>query len=158
MMMLDLILHPLYYSPVISECTDTESAGSTMNIMHTVDTEAPDNAGNILKEIRIKNLNRILIGTHNINSLSTKFEQLKMLIADYLGILVIQETKLVPNFPEIQILIDGYKKPPYRMDRNRQGGVFLYTSREDLFIEISLRKTKLLLFGTYHSTHPLSMG
>ena len=25
---------------------------------------------------------------------------------------------------------------------------------EGLFIEINLRKTKLLLFGTYHSTHP----
>ena len=67
-------------------------------------------------------------------------------------------------------IINGYKKP-YRLDRNRNGGGVMVYVREDipskelnkhnftkniegLFIEINLRKTKLLLFGTYHSTHP----
>ena len=93
-----------------------------------------------------------------------------MLIANYLDILVIEETKLDPSFPTEQFLIEGYSKP-YRLDRNRHGGGVIIYVREDipskelnkhkftkniegLFIEISLSQTKLLLFGTYHSTHP----
>ena len=57
------------------------------------------------------------------------------------------------------------------MDRNRRGGGLIIYVQEDipskalnkhnftgnvegLFVEINLRKTKLILFGTYHSTHP----
>ena len=50
-----------------------------------------------------------------------KFEQLKLLIANYLDVLVIEETKLDPNFPTEQFLTEGYIKP-YRLDRNRHGG------------------------------------
>ena len=34
----------------------------------------------ILDEIRTKNINRLIIGNLNINSLSSKFEQLKVLL------------------------------------------------------------------------------
>ena len=124
----------------------------------------------ILREIRIKNINRVIIGTLNINSLPAKFEQLKVIIGKYLDILVIQETKIDASFSTEQFIISGYKKP-YRLDRNRNGGGIIIYVREDipskelkrhnftkniegLFIEINLRKIKLLLFGTYHSTHP----
>ena len=126
--------------------------------------------GNILKEIRVKNVNRIVIGTLNINSLYSKIEQLKVIICDYLDILIIQETKLDSSFLEDQFLINGYKKP-YRLDRNRNGGGVMVYIREDipskelhkhifaksiegLFIEVNLRKSKLLLFGTYRSPNP----
>lgn len=129
-----------------------------------------ENPSVILKEIRIKNVNKVIIGTLNINSLSSKFEQLKIIIGNFLDILIIQETKLDPSFPTEQFLINGYKIP-YRLDRNRRGGGVIIYIREDipskqlfkhkftkniegLFIEVNLRKTKLLLFGTYHSTHP----
>ena len=129
----------------------------------------PGDAISILRGIRIKNVNRVIIGTLNINSLSPKFEQLKLIIGNYLDVLVIQETKLDPSFPTAQFMINGYTKP-YRLDRNRNGGGVIIYIREDipskelkkhnftkniegLFIEINLRKTKLLFFGTYHSTH-----
>ena len=61
---------------------------------------------------------------------------------------------------------------PYRLDRNREGGGVLVYVREDipskqltkhsfsknvegLFLEINLRKTKLLLFGGYRSDHEI---
>ena len=134
-----------------------------------VDTDTYD-ATSILKEIRINNINRVIIGTLNINSLPSKFDQLKLVIGNYLDILVVQETKLDPSFSTEQFLISGYTKP-YRIDRNRNRvGVIIYV-REDipsiqlkkhnftkniegLFVEVNLRKTKLLFFGTYHSTHP----
>ena len=86
-----------------------------------------------------------------------------------LDILVITETKLDDTFPEKQFLIPGYKKP-YRLDRNANGGGVMIYVREDIpsdillkhnihknveaiFVEINLRKNKLLLVGTYHSTN-----
>ena len=130
-----------------------------------------DNAKEMLRKMRVKHVNRVIIGTLNINSLASKFEQLREIIGNYLDILVIQETKLDSTFPDGQFLITGYKTP-YRLDRNRHGGGVMVYVREDipsnlldkhnftkkvegLFIEINLRKSKLLLFGTYHSTHPV---
>ena len=72
-----------------------------------------------------------MIGTLNINSLSTKFEQLKFLIANYLDVLVIEETKLDPSFPTEQFLIEGYTNP-YRLDRNRHGGGVIIYVGEDI--------------------------
>ena len=77
-----------------------------------------ENATNILREIRVRNVNRVIIGTLNINSLPFKFEQLQVIIGNYLDILIIQETKLDISFPTEQFHIDGYKEP-YRLDRNR---------------------------------------
>ena len=70
------------------------------------------------------------------------------------------------TFPDSQFLIEGYSTP-YRLDRNRNGGGIIIYVREDipskklykhsfpkdiegLFIEINLRKTKWLIFGSYH--------
>ena len=123
---------------------------------------------NLLREIRVKNVNRLIFGTLNINSLSSKFEQLKVVIGNQLDVIIIKETKLDASFSLDQFMMEGYTKP-YSLDRNRNGsGVVIYV-REDipskelskhtftkniegLFVEINL--TKLLLFGTYHSTHP----
>ena len=66
-------------------------------------------------------------------------------------------------------MLDGYSEP-YRLDRNREGGGGLIYVREDipsrlltkhnftenlegLFVEINLRKRKLLFFGGYRSDH-----
>ena len=59
--------------------------GSGMNI---------DNAYDILREIRVKNVNKVVIGTLNINSFASKFEQLREIIGKNIDILAIQETKL----------------------------------------------------------------
>ena len=67
----------------------------------------------------------------NINSISTKFELLKVLICDYLDIFIIQETKLDSSFSTDQFLMNGYKKP-YRLDRNRNGGGLIIYIREDI--------------------------
>ena len=71
--------------------------------------------------------------------------------------------------PDSQFHIEGFKKP-YRLDRNCNGGGVLIYVRKDIpskelkkhnisknieaiFVEINLRKSKLLLIGTYRSTH-----
>ena len=126
-------------------------------------------AFDVLKEIRTKNVNRIVIGTLNINSLASKFEQLSELIGTHLDILTIQETKLDHSFPPQQFCLKGYSEP-YRLDRNKEGGGVLIYVREDIpskqltkhnftknvegiLLEINLRKAKLLFFGGYRSEY-----
>ena len=116
----------------------------------------------ILQKIKLSNINRLVIGHLNINSLRNKFESLKMLIMGNIDILVITESKLDETFPTQQFSIEGYFLP-YRVDRNSSGGgIFIYvredipcrelttlshnSNMEGIFLEINLRKTKWLVF------------
>ena len=72
---------------------------------------------------------------------------------------MVSETKLDDNFPVSQFLIDGYI-PPFRLERDNNAGDIMLYFREDIpckllslenhsmeifYVEINLRKTKLLL-------------
>ena len=150
-------------APVFSP-GETYSNSVSSNSMKESDT----NAFTTLRDIRVKNLNNVIIGHLNINSLRYKFQALVDLIHEHLDILIIGETKLDHTFPENQFFIPGYKMP-YRLDRNRNGGGVMIYIREDIpsnilskhnvhekveaiFVEINLRKNKFLLVGTYHSS------
>ena len=80
--------------------------------------------------------------------------------------MVVTETKLDESFPTAQFFIEGYSAP-YRLDRNKYGGGILIYVREDIsskqlvkhtfkddiegiFVELNLKKYKLLVLGTYH--------
>ena len=86
-------------------------------------TKGNDGTSNldILNDLRCRNLNRILIGHLNINSLRNKFEILVSSIAVNLDILMISETKLDESFPVSQFLIPGFDNP-IRLDRSSSGG------------------------------------
>ena len=128
-----------------------------------------DNPLMILEGIRKKCVKNIIIGHLNINALANKFDDLKVLLKDKVDILVLVETKLDDSFPIYQFIIEGYTSP-YRLDRNCfGGGVMVYVRKdiqskelkkhnlhksiEALFVEMNLKKTKLLLLDTYHSKH-----
>ena len=53
-----------------------------------------------LNELRQKNINKLVICHLNINSLSNKFDQLKLTIKKEVDILVITETKLDSSFAD----------------------------------------------------------
>ena len=65
----------------------------------------------ILKQIKRKNENRLIIGQININSLRNKFQSLETLIKGNIDILVITESKLDGSFPTQQFAIEGYSLP-----------------------------------------------
>ena len=48
------------------------------------ETHIPEDAPGILKRIRIKNVNNLIIATLNINSLANKFEPLRTIIGNNL--------------------------------------------------------------------------
>ena len=78
-----------------------------------------------LKSIRIRNLNKIVIGHLNINSLRNKFDFLVTQVKGYIDILMISETKLDESFPIGQFLIDGYSVP-FRLEETKMVVVFYY--------------------------------
>ena len=84
-----------------------------------------------MKNLRLKNSNKVIIGQININSLRKKFELLTEMVRDKVDLLMISETKLNSSFPNAQFYVKSYSKP-YRLDRtSKAGGIILYV-REDI--------------------------
>ena len=119
----------------------------------------------LLKYLKLKNNNRIVLAHLNINSIVGKFDHPRVLIQNNIDILVLTETKIYSSFPNGPFRIDGFSAP-CRLDRNRFGeGVIIYVredipckqltkhivpdDKEEIFVEINLGKTKWLLFGGY---------
>ena len=120
----------------------------------------------ILKDIRIKNVNRVIIGHLNVNFIAAKLDAIKLIIPGNVDIMVFCETKLDASYPMAQLLIPGFRMP-FRLDRNAYGGGLLIYVRSDIpckqvnqhefseniegiFLEVNFRKSKWLLLGTYH--------
>ena len=73
---------------------------------------------NLLQNIRVENINNIIVGNLNVASLPNKIDELRFVVEDKLDILMLTETKLDETFPTTQFKIDGFAIP-YRQDRNR---------------------------------------
>ena len=76
-----------------------------------------------MENLKLKNNHRLVIGNLNINSISNKFDNLKLIIQGKIGILVITETKTDLTFPLNQFVIQCYSKP-YKFDRNTFEKIF----------------------------------
>ena len=71
----------------------------------------------------LKNLNKVIVGHLNINSIRNKFDFLADQIQGNFDILMTSETKLDESFPPGQLLLGGYSVP-FRSDRDgNDGGV-----------------------------------
>ena len=64
-----------------------------------------------LKEVRLKNLNWIVLAHLNINSLRKKFHALVEQVSGNVDVLVLAETKTDESFPEGQFKIPGFCIP-----------------------------------------------
>ena len=148
-------------------CEGNEQLNMTHKMDNFLNQPPETDPKNILNTLRISNVNRLIVGHLNINSLRNKIQDLQEIIKGNIDILVITETKLDETFPTAQFNIDGYSTP-FRKDRdlNMGGGVIIYV-REDIpcrelrhhsnteniegiFLEINLRKSKWLCFGGYN--------
>ena len=118
----------------------------------------------ILQKLRVANVDRIIIGHLNINSIRNKIENLADIVSNKIDILLITETKIDHTFPSAQFLINSFSEP-IRLDRSACGGGLLLYIRKDItfkklslkfsgieciFSEITLSKTKWLLIGFYN--------
>ena len=84
-----------------------------------------------LKKVRINNIKNVIIATLNVNSLVSKFDELKFIAQGIFDILIINETKLDASFPVNQFFLNGFSSP-YRLDINRNGGGIIVYVREDI--------------------------
>ena len=85
----------------------------------------------VLRDLRVNNPNRIIIGQLNINSIRNKFEELTYIIKNAIDIFLVSETKLNDTFPEGQFHINGFFRP-YRLDRTDRGGGIILFIREHI--------------------------
>ena len=123
----------------------------------------------ILQNLRLRNIDKIIIGHININSIRNKIHLLADMIRGRVDILLISETKLDSSFPKPQFFIQGYSEP-HRLDRTAFGGGLLFYFRDDIPIkplpliseniecilsEITISKKKWLFIGTYNSKKSL---
>ena len=130
----------------------------------------PSDVQQVLKDIRKGNVNKLVIGQLNINSLRKKIDMLSELIKGFVDIFMISETKLDNSFPKSQFFIDGCHTQ-FRCERNGNGGdIFLYVreditakvihcdfpTSESIFIEINLHKKKRLINCSYNPHKTIS--
>ena len=115
------------------------------------------NAKTAISEYRIKNKDKVVLATLNINSLRNKVSTLTEIVSNNLDVMIIEETKVDASFPDGQFIVPGYKQP-YRRDRDCNGGGVIVYIREDIpskkldfvklddieeqFFDLNLRKSK----------------
>ena len=155
-------------TPNYFDTTEDESNLLSESFADSITSHSGDNIS-FLRSLRVNNVNRLMIGSLNINSLEPKFEHLKVFLENTLDILVINESKLDDTVNRGVLSYFGFQ-PPFRMDRNKNGGGIIVFVRNDIpckplfkhnftkniegmFLEINLRKKKILLFAVYHSIH-----
>ena len=151
-------------SPHINHTGSVLHLSPSSNHSNIVQDEDEGTAYLTLNRIRVKNVNKILIGHLNINSIRNKFDLFVDLVKDKLDIMLISETKIDSTFPKSQFEIQGYS-PPHRLDRNAHGGGLLLYTRGDihskalplvseniecLILEATIAKKKWLIFGIYN--------
>ena len=94
----------------------TNEQGKSSNIDEGIKEVVQDSSGSFIrsdcvsriKTIRTRNVNSVINGNLNINSPSSKFDDLKVLMKGMFDILVITETKLDNTFPVSQFYIYIY--------------------------------------------------
>ena len=151
-----MMLNPdaLSFVPFTERTSDTEN----------LDSNAATPCYTILQNLRIKNVDKIIFGHLNINSVRNKFDVLMDLVKDRIDVLLISETKIDNTFPNAQFKAHGYSLP-LRLDRNEYGGGLLFYVRNDIPIKpiplmfgsieciisvATISKKKWLILGSYN--------
>ena len=99
---------------------NTKLSNNSENVLSplpNINEENNEDALSILNKRRKDYSDRLIFGNLNINSINSKFDQMKFLLQGKVDILVLTETKLDNSFPTNKLLIESYLKP-FRSDRN----------------------------------------
>ena len=134
----------------------------------TLDEVATQDEGvkSSLCSLKLRNVNRLVFGQININSIRNNFELLFSLVSNNTDVLLISATKIDNTFPLSQFCVPAYSVP-FRLDRTGNGGsIMLYVKEhipcrmlskfsfekeiEAFAIEINQRKVKWLLVCSYY--------
>ena len=61
----------------------------------------------VLKKIRLSNINRVIIGHLNVNFFAVKIDAIKTIIPGNVDIVIFGETKLDSSYPTAQLMFEG---------------------------------------------------
>ena len=114
----------------LNTALNMEDVSSSSPLTNSNGTEEKD-PQSFMKDIRISNINSLIIGQLNIFSLRNKFEQLSAMINGNIDLFMISETKLDETFPAVQFSLQGFCDP-YGLDCNYNGGGIMLYIREDI--------------------------
>ena len=143
--------------------SEESNISANLNKTSTLSGQPILNPQNILKNIRWKNLNRLILVHLNNDSIRNKFDLLVTIVNKNILVFLISETKIDSSFLTVQFHIERYTTP-YRLERDKYGGgMLLYirkkitssllnydVSIETFFEELNLRKKKWLLCYSYN--------
>ena len=99
-----------------------------------------DDIPSILSKLKLANVNTLVIGYLNINSLAGKFDELKVVIENNTDILIATEIKINLSFSSYHFMIEGFSM--LFSDRNRSGGRVIVYVQDDI---LSKQPTKHIL-------------
>ena len=91
----------------LNKTWNMEDVSFSSPLTNSNDTEIKD-PQSFLKDIRINNINRLIIGQLNINSLRNKSEQLSTMTNGNIDIFMISETILDETLPPAQFSLQGF--------------------------------------------------
>ena len=111
-----------------------------METFETIESNCEEGPFEILKKIRINNLNKVAVGHININSIRNKFDMLSSMAKDNIDILMVSETKLCGGI----LLFIGEDIPTKIIS------ITLLKDFEGIFVELNFRKKKILLCCSYN--------
>ena len=87
-------------SEIVSDISNLGSVSSNWNSRNVKDYDKNSSDPRlVLENLKLKNNHRLVIGNLNINSISNKFDNLKLITHGKIDILVITETKTDSTFP-----------------------------------------------------------
>ena len=113
-------------------CNDNYDVScDTEEILNCTNISNDQEVTQVLNEIRIKNVNRVIIGHLNVNFFAAKIDVIITIMPGNVDIMVFSETKLDDSYPMAQLFIEGFGKP-LRFDRNANGGGLLIYVRADI--------------------------
>ena len=152
------------FKPIVTSST-TGNIISSQTEDSLDETLSNDNLLLSLNSYRQKHKDKLIFSTFNINSLRYKIDELRLIAMGNIDVLVVNETKLDSTFPIDEFSIKGFCEP-FRLDRTDSGGGTTIYVRDDIsckeldrhsfpsdvegiFIELNLKKYKILLLGTY---------
>ena len=95
--------------------------------MEDVSNVSSLDAKQVLRGIRKSNINKLVFGQLNINSLRSKHGMLSEMVKGFVNVFMISETKLDDSFPGGQFFKESYHTL-FKFDQNGNGGVFYYMS------------------------------
>ena len=111
-----------------------------------------------IRDVRKRNLKRIILGHLNINSIKNKFDFLVDKIKGSHDIMVISETRLDESFPNRQFKIPGYALP-CRLDRKKKWLLCCTynPNRHNISSHLDLLRTSLDLYSVEYE-HLIIVG